>query len=131
MQQYWFDHVHLVSQDAESAARFYEENLGATMVSTKQSADGSISVELSLNGARMLIKGSSNLAETRRETVSGSYGLEHFGIRTENIEVAVAALKSAGVSFRDEIREVRPGLRIAFFWAPDNVLIELLEKKTT
>ncbi len=42
-----------------------------------------------------------------------------------------AALKSAGVPFREGIRQARPGLRIAFVWAPDNVLIELMETKTT
>ncbi len=131
MQQYWFDHVHLISPDAECAARFYEDNFGAKRVAVTQSSDGGTNVELNLNGMRMLIKGYPGLAETMREAVGKSYGLEHFGIRTDNIEAAVAALKSAGVPFRDEIREVRPGLRIAFFWAPDNVLVELMENKTT
>ena len=36
-------------------------------------------------------------------------------------------LKVKGGEFRDEIREVRPGVKISFLWAPENVLIELLE----
>ncbi len=131
MQQFWFDHIHLVSADVEGAARFYEGNFGARRVAVTRSPAGDTSVELNLNGMRVLVKGSHGLAEAKREAASKSYGLEHFGIRTDNIEATVAALKSAGVSFRDEIREVRPGLRIAFFWAPDNVLVELMERKAT
>jgi hypothetical protein len=39
----------------------------------------------------------------------------------------VADLKAKGVRFRDEIKVARPGLRIAFLWAPENVLVELVE----
>lgn len=131
MQQFWFDHVHLISPDAERAAKFYEDNFGAKRVSVTRSADGIASVELNLSGMRLLIRGANSLVETGRETIGKGYGLEHFGIRTDNIEATVAALKSAGVSFRNEIREVRPSLRIAFFWAPDNVLVELMETKTS
>ncbi len=130
MPQYWFDHVHLTSPDVERAARFYEDNFGAQRVAVTRSPDGGTSIELNLSGMRVLVRGYAGSAETMREAAGKSYGLDHFGIRTDNIEATVAALKRAGVSFRDEIREVRPGLRIAFFWAPDKVLVELLEKKT-
>jgi catechol 2,3-dioxygenase-like lactoylglutathione lyase family enzyme len=61
---------------------------------------------------------------TARGTISG---LEHIGIRTDDMDTTVANLKANGVKFRDEIREFRPGVRIAFFWAPEDVLIELVE----
>ncbi|MDD5038639.1 MAG: VOC family protein, partial [Dehalococcoidales bacterium] len=123
--------IHLTSADSEYAARFYENNFGAKRVAVTKSADGNTSVELNLNGLRMLIRGASKLSEAVRDSIGKTYGLEHFGIMTNNIEAAVAELKSAGVLFRSEIREFRPGLRIAFFWAPDNVLVELMEIKAS
>src|SRR6266540_563180 len=55
-------------------------------------------------------------------------GLDHFGLRVENMDEAVAELKRRGASFKMEPRTIRPGVRIAFVEAPDNVRIELLER---
>ncbi len=65
--------------------------------------------------------------ETAPSSPETDYGLEHFGIRTDNLEAAVAELKAKGVQFKEEIRVVRPGVKISFLRAPENVLIELLE----
>jgi lactoylglutathione lyase len=54
-------------------------------------------------------------------------GLDHFGIRTDDLPAAVAALKAAGVNFTQDIREIRPGFKISFLKAPENVTIELQE----
>ena len=50
------------------------------------------------------------------------------GIRTDNLEASVAELKAKGVEFRDEIREVRPGVKISFLGTPENVQIEIPER---
>jgi len=55
-------------------------------------------------------------------------GLDHFGLRVDNMDDAVAELKRRGASFKMEPRIIRPGVRIAFIEAPDNVRIELLER---
>ena len=44
------------------------------------------------------------------------------------METAVAELKRRGASFKMEPRTIRPGVKIAFIEAPDNVRIELLER---
>jgi lactoylglutathione lyase len=41
---------------------------------------------------------------------------------------ALAELKRRGADFMMEPRAIRPGVRIAFVRAPDNVRIELLER---
>jgi predicted enzyme related to lactoylglutathione lyase len=46
----------------------------------------------------------------------------------DNIEAAVAKVKASGCKFRDEITPFSPTLKLAFFWGPDNVLIELIER---
>jgi len=44
------------------------------------------------------------------------------------MDEAVAELKRRGAHFALEPRTIRPGVRIAFVQAPDNVRIELLER---
>ena len=56
-------------------------------------------------------------------------GLDHFGLGTDDIEAAVEEFKAKGVTFKEEVRVVNPELKIAFLWAPNNALIELLERK--
>ena len=55
-------------------------------------------------------------------------GLEHFGLTVDNIDAAVAELKGKGVAFTMEPKTIRPGVRIAFLTAPQNVSIELIQR---
>jgi catechol 2,3-dioxygenase-like lactoylglutathione lyase family enzyme len=124
MANYWYDHVHLFSSDPLRTAEFYEKMFSAKRGPVRPQANGSVTVELSLNGARILI----SPAKAPIESVQ-NVGLDHWGIKTDDISTSVANLKANGVKFREEIREIRQGVKIAFFWAPDNVLIEILEMK--
>ncbi len=127
MPNYWYDHIHLISPDPLRTAQFYESMFNAERVSTRELPDGRTSVELNLNGSRILLTQRPVQPESAsKESVAGN-GLEHFGIRTDNLEAAVADLKAKGVQFRDEIRVLAPSVKISFLWAPENVLVELLE----
>ena len=57
------------------------------------------------------------------------YGLEHFGLKTDNLEQAVTELKARNVRFALDIIEPKPGFKTSFLVAPDNVLVELFEEK--
>jgi lactoylglutathione lyase len=123
---YSYDHIHLMSPDPPKTAEFYQKMFNARLVISEKQSDGRWRSELSLNGTRILIAQTRN----RQDYVSASGmqpSLDHFGIKTDNIEAAVADLKAKGVRFRDEIRVAKPGLKIAFLWAPENVLVELVE----
>ncbi len=126
MPTYWHDHIHLTTADAVKTAEFYETMFAARRVNTREMAGGRTSVELDLNGARVLIIERDN--KPAPAAAEAGYGIEHFGILTDNIETAVADLKAKGVKFRDEVREAMPGLKICFLWGPENVLIELMER---
>ena len=129
MPEYVYDHIHLYSPDPLKTARFYEDMFNARRVGAREIAPGIHSVELSLSGSRILIIQQSAEAKTVSTARGSVSGLEHFGIKTDDIETAVKDLKAKGVKFRDEIREIRPGVKICFCWAPEDVLIELLEVK--
>ena len=126
MPKYWFDHVHLVSPDPVKTTEFYEKAFGAKDEGITELAGGRILASVGLDG--MSIK-----ATPPRDvplvpnTLPGGCGLEHFGLRTDNLEVAVAELKAKGLRFVKEITEINPQTRIAFFLSPEDILVELLE----
>ena len=126
MPSYWYDHVHLISPDPLKTAQFYERMFNTKKVSVGELGAGRIMVELDLNGARILLMNprAQPLVPSASQT-----GLEHFGIRTDNLEAAVDELKTKGVKFVQDITE-RPGVKYSFFLGPENVLIELLERSS-
>ena len=52
----------------------------------------------------------------------------HFGFRVDNLDETVAELKRRGADIAVEPRTIRPGVKIAFVRAPDDVRIELLQR---
>jgi lactoylglutathione lyase len=128
MARYMYDHVHLISPNPVKAAEFYEHAFGATRVAVGQYPEGGTRIELRIEGTRLLIRTPKDASHAVEDAPGTRHGLEHFGIRTDDIEAAVADLKTKGVTFVEAIR-VSPatGSRIAFLMAPDNVLIELVQ----
>ena len=127
MPSYCYDHIHLISPDPVKTAEFYERMFNAKRVSVTEHGAGRVSVALDLNGSRVLVMNPRVQPETGPSARVDNYGLEHFGIRTNDLETAVADLKAKGVKFKEEIRVASSGAKISFLWAPENVLIELLE----
>jgi catechol 2,3-dioxygenase-like lactoylglutathione lyase family enzyme len=116
-----FHHTHLISAEPEKTADFYVKMFGAKKGETRKMPNGSISVPLDLNGSPIMVS-SPRLQPPK-------YGLDHFGISTTDMDSTIKELKAAGVKFQMEPTEIRPGMRIAFFWGPENVLIEIAEEK--
>ena len=127
MANYWFDHVHLGSDDAAKAAEFYERVIGAKQVGTINLPGGRTLFQLDLKGSRIAI----SPPNPRPINPGGSearYVQETFALRTDNIEEAVAELKAEGIKFLQDITVTSPQVKLAFFLGPNDVLIELLEK---
>ena len=132
MVRYMYDHVHLISPNPVKAAEFYEHAFGATRVAVGQYPEGGTRVELRLEGTRLLIRTPVDASCTAEDAPGTRHGLEHFGIRTDDIETAVTDLKAKGVQFIGDIKvSSATGARIAFLMAPDNVMIELLQPART
>ncbi len=119
MPTYTFDHIHLISPDPEKTADFYEKTFGAKK-SIRDLGGGRKAVSVDLNGTKILIRG-------KNEGEADKPSLDHYGIRTDNLEEAVAELKKQGVTFTAEIRQLRPDMKISFLRTPDGVSIELQE----
>jgi catechol 2,3-dioxygenase-like lactoylglutathione lyase family enzyme len=124
---YRYDHMHLRSRDVKKTAEYYHRVFDAKILESIQS-DGRPRTDLDLNGLTIFIAPVSPEAAIPSAPTEPYVGLDHFGLRVENMDEAVAELKRRGARFTMEPRTIRPGVRIAFVEAPDNVRIELLER---
>lgn len=121
-----FDHIHLRSLDPDAAGRFYVDHLGATL-KDRLETDTLLRVMVAFPGLNVLID---RVPEGTTPAASRPHrGLEHFGLKVPDLDAAVAELKANGIAFTLEPVEFRPGLRIAFIRGPDDVSIEILERK--
>lgn len=122
---YQFYHLHVVSRDPETTAEFYRRMFDAKVIKTVQ-PDGKPRIDVDLNGLALYILPAP--ADDLPSCPPGRYlGLDHFGLRVENMDEAVAELKKRGAEFTTEPVAIRPGLRIAFLRGPENTRIEIAE----
>jgi catechol 2,3-dioxygenase-like lactoylglutathione lyase family enzyme len=124
---YTYDHMHIRSRDPKATAQYYHHMFDARIVESVQS-DGKSRIDLDLNGLTIFIAPVPPEAELPSAPTEPYLGLDHFGLRVDNLEAAAAELKRRGAVFMLEPRTSRPGVKIAFILAPDNVRIELLER---
>ncbi len=128
MPTYSYDHIHLRSYDPMATAQYYHKMFDAKILESIQS-DGQPRIDLDINGLTVFLARVPPDATIPEAPANPHLGLDHFGLRVDNMDDAVAELKRRGAEFFVEPRTIRPGVRIAFVRAPDNVRIELLERK--
>jgi lactoylglutathione lyase len=127
MVKYQYDHMHLRSPDPEATAQWYEKMFGAEIL--RSQPQGKPRIDLQFDGTAIFIAQVMNDGKTAQPPMSPYQGLDHFGLRVDDIEAAAAELKAKGCEFTMEVTAIRPGTRIAFVRGPQNVSIELLERK--
>ena len=103
------NHVHLKSQDPQQTAKFYVENLGATIVS-----------EIGTRGYRLNLHGLTVNLTTHVEdqTRQQLYGMEHFAIDTDDMDGTVAKLTANGARVLEQMVSGN-GRRICFLEGPE------------
>ena len=93
MPNYSYHHIHLTSPDPEKTAKFYQDMFNAEEVGRTERPDGGISVDLKMGKVLILIMpqgAEAKMAPTERGAISG---LDHIGIRTDDMDTTVANLK--------------------------------------
>ena len=125
------NHIHLKAPDPRKTAEWYVGAFNFKIVGDEtrvfgdrfircMSEDGALAVNIS--GAR------------KNETLgpgdaAAHHGLEHFGFDSENLEVDIARLEKLGARLLEGPIQNPNGPRIAFLKAPDDVRVELVERK--
>ena len=108
MPTYSYHHIHLASPDPIKTAKFYEDMFDAKRVGVRQRPDGSSTVDLAMGNVMILIMPQGAQAKTASKTPGTLSGLDHIGIRTDDMDATVAKLKANGVQFRSEIQQFAP-----------------------
>ena len=125
------NHIHLKAPDPRKTAEWYVGAFNFKIVGDEtrvfgdrfircMSEDGALAVNIS--GAR------------KNETLgpgdaAAHHGLEHFGFDSENLEVDIARLEKLGARLLEGPIQNPNGPRIAFLKAPDDVRVEVVERK--
>jgi catechol 2,3-dioxygenase-like lactoylglutathione lyase family enzyme len=131
-----FDHVHIVSENPEAAAKWYVEMFGAT-IAANTIARGAPQIFVELGGMTILIRGrrpgeAPVLARPIRPysdfSSHNAWGTDHFGFMYEgDLDALCAELRAKGVSFPVELKRGVNGNLLCYVAAPDGVSIELMQ----
>ena len=124
---YTYDHIHIRTRDPETTIRYFHEMFDAKLVEYVQS-NGKPRVDLDLNGLTIFVAEVPPDADVPSAPSEAYIGLDHLGLRVDNVDEAAAELKRRGANVTVEPKTIRPGVRIAFVQGPDDIRIELLER---
>lgn len=133
MPVYQYDHVHLRSPDPEATACYFETMFGAEVVRGTYAAGtfypGEPRVFIRLGGQTVLIAPAHHDEPTGAEPRFPYYGLEHIGLRVDDLDAAVADLRGKGADIAVGPMEYSAGTRLAFVRGPEGVMVELVQRK--
>ena len=123
-----FDHVHLISADPQAAASWYMDKLGGKIVGQSDTG-GARQFLVAFDGATLIVRGQREREQASTKS-SLHWGTDHFGFRVKgDFDEFCGELKKRGVEFTLDPVDFTPSVRIAFITGPDNVNIELLQRK--
>lgn len=113
-------HVHLRSPDPAGILAWYVDKFGGSVSKLKGRLDG-----INYGGVWMLtLQGAA--------TPSAGHSIDHMGMRPQNVDSAVAALKAKNVKVTTEPRPLTlpsgVSMRLAFIEGPEGVRIELVQR---
>jgi len=128
MIKYSLDHLHFRSNDIEFSRMFWSDILGAKLIKERELM-GAKSFTFDLNGNYVLISGCP-VGETMKESISeNQYGFWHFALLVDDIFLSLEMFQKRGIECFQKPWEIRNGVKIAFIRGPDNISIELIERK--
>lgn len=127
--EFAYDHVHLISEDLESAVRFYKDVFGAQETG-RVDIMGAPGVLMRVGDMNLFIRGTRQGEEYPSGGRARGHGIDHFGILVKgSLDEFCEGLKGKGVTILDGPRDFNPKTRVAFIKAPDGVAIELLNRR--
>ena len=120
-------HIAIICSDYERSKNFYTRVLGLEVIQEIYRAErDSYKLDLALNG-HYIIELFSFPAPPARPSRPEAQGLRHLAFTVENIESAMADLKTKGVSCEPIRVDEHTGKRFTFFEDPDHLPLELYE----
>ena len=134
-----FEHIHIISEDPQSAAAWYADMLGGEITETYE-LRGAPQIAVVFEGITILIRGRrrgenpdrTNSIQSFNDFAShNEWGMDHFAFRVQaDLTEFCNTLKEKGATFSiepyDSIGSTWGG-NIAYLNAPDGVSVELLQ----
>lgn len=122
------NHIGIAVESLAKSLPFYTEKLELAVVEEMEIPGRVKIVMLGLGDACLeLLEYAAPLEEKRN--AGQVAGILHFAVDVDDIAAAMEKLKGEGVEFIDAApRTIPNGAKVAFFKAPDNVMVELIEK---
>ena len=121
---YGIEHIHIIAEDPRRSARWWAETFGAEILPERK--DGSmLFAPVLLGGVKI------NISTPRPDGDAGPpaplphYGLEHLGIRVDDIRRTLRVFEEQGLEIYE--RKRTPIYEIAFVAGPDGVCLELMQ----
>ena len=131
-----FDHIHLISENPESAARWYCDIFGAEIAAAYELRDAP-QINVRVGGTTIIIRGrrpGEDPSEPRGMRHFGDYssheewGTDHFGFKFRgDLRAFCEEIREKGAVFSVEPWEFSPGGLLCYVAAPDGVSIELVQ----
>lgn len=115
--------VDLVVRDLDRSVAFYTDHVGLPEATV--SADGT--ALLTAGPAVLRLREAPGAADTEWVPDDLQKGFRHIGFAVSDIDARAAALHAHGARFRTEPKDAYGGVRIAFFYDPDGVLLEFVQ----
>lgn len=126
MTRFAFDHVHLRSPDPDATGQWFVDVLEAKPV-RRVEGPNSLRVILDLGGLNLFIDRVP--AGTPSVPPAPFLGIEHLALAVTGVDAIIEDLRGKGVRIVIEPNNPNPTTRIAFIEGPENVRVELLERK--
>ena len=117
-------HIAIICSDREKALDFYVHKLGFTMI---REAERPQDILIMLQQGQMVLELFIKSDAPQRVDNPEALGLRHLAFRVENMDEAVAWLRSRGVETEPIRNDTINGGRFTFFKDPDGLPLELLE----
>lgn len=134
-----FDHIHLISENPEEAAAWYERILGGKIVAGYE-LRGAPQINVQLGGMQVIIRGrrpGESPVSTRPMRDFADYsshdewGTDHFGYTYHgDLKAFCEEIRRKGATLAVEPWEFSPGSLICYVAAPDGVSIELVQARS-
>jgi lactoylglutathione lyase len=128
---YRINHIHLKAADPRRTAEWYVRALNFKILSdeTRAFGDRFLRCQSEDGGMAVNISGARTGERLGPGDASAHHGLEHFGLDSDDIAADIRHLEGHGARLLEGPIDVPNGAVIAFLQAPDDVRIELVQRR--
>lgn len=123
----YIHHIAIIASDYEKSKKFYTQILGLKIVNEVYRKErGSYMLDLALNG-EYIIELFSFPDPPKRPTYPEATGLRHLAFAVDDLSATLKELQAKGVKTTEPQIDEKTGGRMAFFFDPDELPLELSE----